>query len=354
MEDLSINHFVALALIFGSISLQVFAFFKILTLGSGEISEKVNDNHFLVQYEPPDGPFPLEAGHLINGRLNFDDIAGEIVNLATKGVIKITDTYYEIPLLPDIPDVVLTKLSDDSSLDEAQRKVLNLFFTWNKEVSLFQASKKPGFRNHFLRKFKDLERYLDKKMIEEGLFDQKKYRQLNKSRALVTSSLFLTFFGGFIAGEDVPSLIVIGKSISVFLGIITLLLSFARFWAFYTRKGLDILQKLRGYREFLEATESEKLYIYTNSENVSSLFERHLPFAIALGVGSAWAEKFKNLVDLNLRWYSNTHKARFSALDVTKCLQNIASGASQLCTSKSGISGGSSGGGMGGGGGKSW
>jgi len=196
MEDFSILHFVALALIFGSISLQVVAFFKILTLGSGETSEKVNDNHFLVQYEPPDGLFPLEAGHLINGRLNFDDIAGEIVNLATKGVIKITDTYYEIPLLPDIPDVVLTKLTDDSSLDEAQRKVLNLFFSWNKEVSLFEASKKPGFRNHFRRKFRDLERYLDKKMIEEGLFDQKKYRQLNNSRALVGLSFFFNVFWG--------------------------------------------------------------------------------------------------------------------------------------------------------------
>jgi hypothetical protein len=134
---------------------------------------------------------------LINGRLNFDDIVGEIVNLATKGVIKITDTYHEIPFLPDAPDVVLTKLTDDSSLDEAQRKVLNLFFTWDKEVLLFQASKKPGFRNHFRRKFKDLERYLDNKMIEEGLFDQKNTDSLITQEHWLDYLFFNVFWGNY-------------------------------------------------------------------------------------------------------------------------------------------------------------
>jgi uncharacterized membrane protein len=97
-----------------------------------------------------------------------------------------------------------------------------------------------------------------------------------------------------------------------------------------------------------------------------ALFERYLPFAIALGVEQAWAEQFTGVFarlgaekgsGYRPLWYHgnfNTKQPAAFASDVGAGFTTAISSAATPPGSSSGGGGGSSGGGGGGGGGGGW
>ena len=120
---------------------------------------------------------------------------------------------------------------------------------------------------------------------------------------------------------------------------------------------------------FLETTETERLKIIgTPPTRTPQLYERYLPYAIALGIEEAWTAQFVPLFERLAQegtpympvWYSATVPFRVSAMSnlssrLTSSLQSSISSASSRPGRSSGFGrGGSSGGGGGGGGGGSW
>jgi uncharacterized membrane protein len=88
------------------------------------------------------------------------------------------------------------------------------------------------------------------------------------------------------------------------------------------------------------------------------MFERFLPYAMALGVEKQWAEAFEDICKQPPQWYTGgTPAAMFRPHAFTSDLgrMSAAAGAAMVSaprsSSGSGFSGGSSGGGFGGGGG---
>lgn len=57
-------------------------------------------------------------------------------------------------------------------------------------------------------------------------------------------------------------------------------------------KGRLLMDKLEGFKMYLEVAEQEDLNLRNPPDKTPELFERYLPFAIALGVEQAWAEQF--------------------------------------------------------------
>lgn len=120
-----------------------------------------------------------------------------------------------------------------------------------------------------------------------------------------------------------------------------------------TPYGNEILGKLKGFKNFLETAEKEKLeaMVMENPE----YFYNILPYAYVLGVSDKWIKKFESISMQAPSWYDspNTFDMRTfeSFMDST-----MTSAQSNMSSSNSGGSsgGGSSGGGSGGGGGGSW
>ncbi len=151
-----------------------------------------------------------------------------------------------------------------------------------------------------------------------------------------------------------------------------------------TREGRRLLDHIEGFREYLStADEGPRLEALHPPEKTPELFERMLPYAIALDVENSWAEKFKNVLAAAalapvaaapaMAWYAGTRdwgrdtagvaSAVSSSLTTTVASSSTApgtsssySGSSSSYSSSSGGSfgGGSSGGGGGGGGGSGW
>ena len=59
-----------------------------------------------------------------------------------------------------------------------------------------------------------------------------------------------------------------------------------------TQRGRQLMDKLEGFKLYLEVAEKDDLNLRNPPDLTPALFERYLPFAIALGVEQEWAEQF--------------------------------------------------------------
>ena len=138
-----------------------------------------------------------------------------------------------------------------------------------------------------------------------------------------------------------------------------------------TLLGRGVLDQLEGYEAFLTATEGDRIRRLQPADASMELFERHLPYALALGVESAWAERFEDALDAAalaatgrsggaMAWYHANGGSPTSFSGMSSSLGSAFSSslsASSAAPSSSGggsSGGGFSGGGGGGGGGGGW
>ncbi len=184
-------------------------------------------------------------------------------------------------------------------------------------------------------------------------------------RAVLLTIFSIPFFGGELLG--LYFMTTQGTSLPVStLYIISIIINivFYHLLKAPTRAGRKILDEIEGFRTFLIATEKERLDFMNPPDRTPELFEKFLPYALALNVEHQWAEQFSDVLTAAARsgapvWYSGTSLGTFSALSFASSLSTSLSGAistsSGTSGSGSGSSGsGSSGGGGGGGGGGGW
>jgi uncharacterized membrane protein len=130
----------------------------------------------------------------------------------------------------------------------------------------------------------------------------------------------------------------------------------------YTPEGCVIKNQILGFNMFLTATESDRMeLIGTPPTKTPELYEKYLPYAIALGVEKQWSRQFASVfaqlakqgVHYHPRWYHGDSFATFDPGAFTTQISNSLQSAVQS-SGGGGRGGGSSGGGRGGGGGGSW
>jgi len=138
-----------------------------------------------------------------------------------------------------------------------------------------------------------------------------------------------------------------------------------------TKDGRAMLDRIAGFKQYLSITERDRLDRMQAPEDNPQLFERYLPYAIALEVENRWADRFTSMLAAasaaasasggtsGFAWYSGssnpwTDTGGFVS-SIGASLSSAVSSASTAPGSSSGSGGGgSSGGGGGGGGGGGW
>jgi uncharacterized membrane protein YgcG len=152
------------------------------------------------------------------------------------------------------------------------------------------------------------------------------------------------------------------------LPLLALPLVISAFWwiAAPTPEGRKVLDHIAGFKQYLSITEAERLDRMTAPKDTPEIFERYLPYAIALGVENHWADRFAGVLaaaaasgQQGFLWYSGSsnpwNNPTGFADSVGSSLSSTISSASTAPGSSSGSGGGgSSGGGGGGGGGGGW
>ena len=130
-----------------------------------------------------------------------------------------------------------------------------------------------------------------------------------------------------------------------------------------TVPGRRLLDQIEGFRLYMTTAEEERLKVLHPPEKTPELFERYLPYAMALDCENEWNAKFAAVLAAAAAagasaptWYSGSHwgSGGFTQ-DLGSSLSSSVASASAAPGSSSGSSGGgSSGGGGGGGGGSGW
>jgi uncharacterized membrane protein len=179
------------------------------------------------------------------------------------------------------------------------------------------------------------------------------------------AAVALAFGIGFpILGQALAS----GWLLPMLLPALALPLVVSAFWwiSAPTLEGRRILDHIAGFKQYLSITERERLDRMTPPEDTPELFEKFLPFAIALGVENRWAKRFAGVLaaaaaqgQQGFAWYAGSGNPWSNptgfANSVGSSLASTVSSASTAPGSSSGSGGGgSSGGGGGGGGGGGW
>jgi uncharacterized membrane protein YgcG len=136
-----------------------------------------------------------------------------------------------------------------------------------------------------------------------------------------------------------------------------------------TKEGRTLMDRIAGFEQYLSITEEDRLEAMHPPEKTPELFERYLPYAIALGVENRWADKFAAVLAAaesdptrqggTFGWYSGhgnvwSNPGRFAGTVGASLASSISSASTAPGSSSGSGGGGSSGGGGGGGGGGGW
>jgi uncharacterized membrane protein YgcG len=189
--------------------------------------------------------------------------------------------------------------------------------------------------------------------------------------AALGSAIFLTLFSlPFIAGQ-IFGLFILSQTGSILLIIASIIIILINIIFYHqlkapTKLGRKLMDKIDGFKMYLTTGEQDRLNNIKEPDKTPELFEKFLPYAIALDVENEWGEKFAAILEkagsggdaYSPIWYSGSTKAILGAAALSSSIGNsltsTISSSSTAPGSSSGGSGGSSGGGGGGGGGGGW
>ncbi len=199
------------------------------------------------------------------------------------------------------------------------------------------------------------------------------WRQVPRLPLMAVPALFLSLIALPFLGGEVFGISMLAQATSV-ITVTTILSGALLSWLFQhllkapTRAGRRLLDKIEGFRRFLELAEKEELAHKTPLGRTPAQFEAYLPYALALDVEQPWAEKFAGVFtglgpkgqQWSPGWYSGGHWSAGNPAIFTSAIGaglggTIASAATAPGSGSGGFGGGGgSGGGGGGGGGGGW
>lgn len=306
-----------------------------------------------VQYYPPKDLTPIEAGTLIDEKVNARDIVAEIIDLARRGYLKIIEIEEPGFLFGKKRDYILEKIKnfeDNFQNNPFDLQTLSGIFEDKKRIKLSELNKK------FYRFIPSIKKQVFSSLTSKGFFFKNPLNVKNIYVSLGVIVYILTIWGVIIS-QILFSIFPLPFLLS---GLVTAssLFIFGQFMPRKTPKGTEMLEYLKGYEEFISRVEKSVIEKLFPPEKIPEIFEITIPFAIAFGEAERWAEAFEGVFTEPPKWYEG--RGSFSTIYLAHSLNTFTSQASQVLTTQprssfSGSGGGGfSGGGGGGGGGGSW
>jgi uncharacterized membrane protein len=307
-----------------------------------------------VQYAPPEGMSPAEAGALVDETAAMRDITATIVDLAVRGYIVIEEKDKQGMMgLVHNKDYVfhLKKGAKEWTGLKSHELVLLAGIFSNGLLTDVELS---SLQNEFYKNLPSITNSIFDELMELGYFQHRPdyVRSAFVGGGVVLGVLF--FFMGTAASQKMgmaPAPFFIAAILSG--GIIA---GFGWFMRAHTANGVKALAGVLGFEDFLTHVEADHL---DRISQTPETFEKFLPYAMALGVEKKWVGAFQNIYTQPPSWYQGGYyNGGFYPVMFISSLDNMTARAGTVMASaprSSGGSGfgggGSSGGGFGGGGG---
>ncbi|MGH7538907.1 MAG: DUF2207 domain-containing protein [Gemmatimonadales bacterium] len=305
-----------------------------------------------VQYEPPPGLTPGEAGTLLDNAADLRDVTATLVDLGVRGYLRFEERDdRKLFGLIGTQEYVLHRLEPPRNavaLAPHEQKVFDGVFSGRgTSVEL------SDLEDEFYSKLPHIRTSIFERLLGRGFYHARPVRvRTNWMVGGAVLGFLLAAVGGRVADRflltPVPFIVA-----AVLVALIVI--GFGSVMPARTDAGARALEQVLGFEEFLRRVEAEHLkrVIIGHPE----LFDRYLPFAMAFGVEKKWAKAFEGIYTEPPRWYVGSSATQFSVSRFSSSLAGLSSKAgstmasSPRSSSGSGFGGGGSSGGGGGGGG---
>jgi hypothetical protein len=309
----------------------------------------------VTRYEPPAGFSPASLRYI--RQMYYDDkvMTAAVVNLGVKGYLRIdieegSDGFLGFGKEEDKYLLVKTDPGANApAMAAGEQELYDGLFKGRKSILLDQE-------NH--------EKLGDAKS-DHKLSLEKDYRQhyFKHNGLLNVPAVLLLIITAVISLREGPGLF----SIAVIILMAVTTIFFAIIMKRPTLRGRKLLDEIVGFKDYLEIAEKHEMELRNPPEKTPRLFEKYLPFALALGVDQSWAEKFSTVLEnaqqpdgkpYSPTWYNGSWNNANLSRATSGLSSSLNTAVAQSVTppgSSSGAGGGGfSGGGGGGGGGGGW
>jgi uncharacterized membrane protein YgcG len=307
------------------------------------------DPHFrpiATQYEPPDQLSPGEVGTLIDDSADMRDITATLVDLAVRGVIVIqehtTERMMGLWQSQDYSFVLKKDRAEWASLKPHEQVLLSGIFSGGTAGETVLMS---SLQNRFYKTLPAIQGRLLDSLVAHRYYRHRPDTTRYSYIALGLVLGFLIFWGGGYVGK------ILGMQPLPFVisGIATgaVICIFGWFMPARTLQGTRALEAVLGFEDFLDHVESDR---FNRVIKTPEMFEKFLPFAMALNVEKNWSRAFEEIYREPPKWYVGGYGPRFYPTSFVQSLDAMSSRAGSIMRSAPRSSGGSGFGGGGGGG----
>ena len=311
------------------------------------------EGSYVVRYEPVEGASPAELGTLVDNSADMDDITATLVDLAVRGFIRIEEvTESHLLGLSKSTDYILHILRDRSQWTGLKPHEERYLATLSTIAPVGESSVKVSeLRNQFYTSLPTIRNAIYDGLVSRGYYLERPDKVKQKWVLFTFLSVFAGGVLAALAGKWMWVVVTPGTLIFATALTTLILMVFSRIMPARTIAGARAREATLGFKEFLGRVEEERMKKMITSPE---MFERFLPYAMALGVADKWAKAFEDIYREPPTWYVGG-TGQFSASSFSHTISTMSSAAASSMASSPGSSGsgggGSSGGGSGGGGG---
>lgn len=249
-----------------------------------------------VEYEPPAGVRPGEAGVIVDETVHPRDVVATVVDLAVRGHVHIKQVSSAGLLEPADYLFTLTKpWLGDPDIEDFEVIVLAQVFghggvTDRKRLSQVRRDSRAIFPPIRDQLYRDL---VKKKYFLASPQSVRRFWQVVGGLLLVLPLILFSVWEGVAPGGSLSMLVALAAS-----GVVVL--AFARVMPRKTFRGARTKLQILGFQEFLERAEKDRL-----KRLPPDTLHKWLPYAIALGVEEAWIWNFEGLAVDAPAWYES-------------------------------------------------
>ncbi len=302
------------------------------------------------RYEPPKGYSAAAVHRIVKHGASEEALSATLMALAVKGAMHIESQKKKTVLKYLGTDKLSAPLLDDEAY------LLDKLFKGRPHSMTLTGE----YNANFTRAHKAFMARLDK-LYSDKYF---KFNAGKTALGVILSGLAIFAAMSQVYGSWKPGFAI------VFAALVLLNIVFAFLLPAPTKRGQKVSSEIDGFKLYLKTAESKR-FAKQVSENVADapptmtqeLYERYLPYAVALDVEKPWSKYFAKMLPETAEKFApawgGVHNSRGGASGFSRALSsNLSSGVSsslpQSSSSSGGGGGGSSGGGGGGGGGGGW
>jgi uncharacterized membrane protein YgcG len=298
------------------------------------------------QYEPPDQLTPGEAGTLVDNSADMRDITSSIVDLAVRGYMVIEE-HQKDRMLGLVHDkdynfVLKKERSEWATLKPHEQVLLNGFFTMG---TVGESVSMSSLENRFYKNLPDIKSRIFESLVTHGYYRRRPDSVRASYIGVGVVIGLLSIWGGTGIASSMgmaPLTFIIAGALSA-----VIICGFGWFMPAHTEQGARALEGVLGFEDFLNHVESDR---FNRTIKTPQMFEKFLPFAMALGVEKNWSKAFQGIMTQPPDWYRGSYGPNFYPMMFTNDLSTMSSRASSVMASAPRSSGGSGFGGGGGGG----